>query len=78
MARPGLARHPRDTTSLVLGLLLLGVAGLFLVADTTELAVDGRWAAPGVLVLVGVAGLLSALRPAPGEPQQRDEPEPPR
>lgn len=55
--------HPRDTTSLILGLLLLLPGVLFLVADTTSADVDARWAAPVALVAIGVAGLLSALRP---------------
>lgn len=55
--------HPRDTTSLILGLLLLAAGALFLVADTTDADLDGRWVAPVVLVVIGLAGLASALRP---------------
>lgn len=55
--------HPRDTTSFILGLLLLAAGVLFLVADTTDTDVDARWAAPVALVAIGLAGLLSALRP---------------
>lgn len=53
-------RHARDTTSLVLGLLLLAPAVLFLLADTIDRTVDGRWIAPVLLVGIGVLGLLSA------------------
>lgn len=55
--------HPRDTTSLILGLLLLAAGALFLVADTTDVDLDARWAAPVALVVIGLAGLASALRP---------------
>lgn len=57
-------RHRRDTTSLLLGLLLLGSALLFLVADGTDLSVDPRWVGPVVLVVIGLAGLVPVLRPA--------------
>ena len=56
--------HERDTVSLMAGLLLVLLATVFLVDDLTGLDVDGRWAAPVVLIAVGVAGLLSTLRPA--------------
>lgn len=55
--------HPRDTTSLILGLVLLAAGVLFLVADTTGADVDARWSAPLALVAIGLAGLMSALRP---------------
>ena len=55
-------RHERDTVSLMFGLLLVLLAGAFLVDDLTGLDVDGRWAAPVVLIAVGAVGLLSSLR----------------
>jgi uncharacterized integral membrane protein len=55
-------RHDRDTVSLMAGLLLVLLAVVFLVDDLTGLDVDGRWAAPVVLIAVGAAGLLSTLR----------------
>ena len=45
-------------------LLLVLLAGAFLVDDLTGLDVDGRWAVPLVLIAVGAAGLLSSLRSA--------------
>jgi uncharacterized integral membrane protein len=57
-------RHERDGVSLMAGLLLVLLAAVFLVDDLTGLDVDGRWAAPVVLIAVGAAGLLSSLRPA--------------
>lgn len=61
MADP-LPRHRRDAVSLVLGLLLLSVAGLFLVGDLGGEWPDLRWLAPGVLIAVGVAGLAASTR----------------
>ena len=55
-------RHDRDTVSLMAGLLLVLLAVVFLVDDLTGLDVDGRWAAPVVLIAVGAVGLLSTLR----------------
>ena len=57
-------RHDRDALSLMSGLLLVLLAGAFLVDDLTGLDVDGRWAAPLVLIAVGAVGLLSTLRSA--------------
>ena len=70
-------RHDRapqktDGVSLMFGLLLVLLAGAFLVDDLTGLDVDGRWAAPVVLVLVGAAGLLATLRPVITERSERD------
>jgi hypothetical protein len=53
------------------GLLLVLLAGTFLVDDLTGLDVDGRWAAPLVLIAVGAVGLLSTLRPAVLERAER-------
>ncbi len=55
-------RHERDVLSLMGGLLLVLVAALYLLDDTTGLSLDGRWVAPGLLVAVGVAGLAGSLR----------------
>jgi hypothetical protein len=53
------------------GLLLVLLATVFLLDDLTGFDVDGRWAAPVVLIAVGAAGLLSTLRPAM-TPEERD------
>ncbi|MCW2679406.1 MAG: hypothetical protein JWM62_807 [Frankiales bacterium] len=57
-----MSRHERDVLSLMGGLLLVLIAALYLVDDTTGLSFDGRWAAPGLLVSVGVAGLVASVR----------------
>jgi len=48
--------------SLMAGLLVLLVGAVYLVADLTDLGVDGRWIGPGVLLSVGAVGLLATLR----------------
>ena len=60
-------RHERDTLSLMAGLLLVLLGAVFLVDDLTGFEVDGRWAAPVVLIAVGAVGLLSSLRAAEGD-----------
>jgi hypothetical protein len=55
-------RHELDAVSLVAGLLFLVVAGVHIVARSTETDLNLRWMVPAVLVLLGVLGLLSAVR----------------
>ena len=55
-------RHERDAVSLMLGLLVFLAGGLYLLADLTDLGVNGRWIGPGVLLAVGAVGLLATLR----------------
>jgi len=55
-------RHERDAVSLMGGLLVVLLAGLFLAGDLTDLSLDGRWVVPVVLLAVGAAGLVSSLR----------------
>ena len=54
--------RPRDTVSLVSGLLFVGIAALFLVGDLTVLRVEARWAAPALLIASGLLGLVASLR----------------
>lgn len=55
-------RHGRDAMSLVLGLVLLAVAGLFLLVDLTDRSPDLRWVGPVLLIGIGIAGLAAAVR----------------
>jgi hypothetical protein len=55
-------RHPRDAVSLVLGLILATIAGLFLLVDLTDQSVDLRWAGPVALMAIGALGLAASLR----------------
>ena len=58
-------RHERDAVSLMGGLLVVLLAGLFLMGDLTDLSLDGRWVVPVVLLAVGATGLVSSLRSRP-------------
>ena len=69
-----MSRHDRDGLSLMAGLLLLLVGGLYLLDDLTTVRVDGDWVLPVGLVVIGALGLLSSLRsvrPAEQEPLDR-------
>ena len=65
-----MSRHDRDGLSLMGGLLLVLIAGIYLVTDLTSLQVDGRWVAPGVLIAVGLAGLASTMRASGSQPEK--------
>ena len=72
MSRADRERHDRDAVSLMGGLLIVLVAGLFLLTDLTDLSLEGRWAGPVLLLAVGAAGLLATLRPRPSTPGDPD------
>ena len=55
-------RHDRDVVSLVLGLLLVAVGGVFLLVDLSERSYDLRWVGPAGLIVIGVLGLLASVR----------------
>jgi hypothetical protein len=55
-------RQEIDAVSLAAGLLFLVVAGVHIGARSTETDLNLRWMVPAVLVLLGVLGLLSAVR----------------
>lgn len=55
-----MGRHPRDVTSLVLGLLLLTIAGTYLLNDVS--GSDVRWVGPAALIAIGVLGLVASVR----------------
>jgi hypothetical protein len=55
-------RHEIDVVSLAAGLLFLGVAGVHMVAGATNTDLNLRWMVPLVLVLLGVVGMLGAVR----------------
>jgi len=58
----GMSRHEVDVVSMVSGLLLVLLAGLFLLDELTSLSLDAQWVVPVVLLNVGVAGLVTSLR----------------
>jgi hypothetical protein len=59
-------RHEADAVSLVAGLLFLVVAAVHIAARSTDTDLELRWMVPTVLVLLGVLGLLSAVRSPKG------------
>ena len=68
--------HDRDAVSLMGGLLLVLIAGLFLLEDLTSLDVQGRWVAPLALLTVGAVGLLATLRRSARPPLPGPDPAP--
>ena len=57
-----MSRHDRDAASLMGGAALILIALSFLLTDLTSLRIDGGWAAPVVLIVVGVLGVAASLR----------------
>jgi hypothetical protein len=68
-------RHELDPVSLVAGLLFLVVAVVHISARSTDTDLSARWMVPTVLVLLGVLGLLSAVRSPQRERQVSAEAE---
>jgi hypothetical protein len=54
-------RHPRDAVSLILGLLLVAIAGGFLLTDATDVNLDAHWVWPAVLIGIGMIGLAASV-----------------
>ena len=66
-------RHELDLTSLIAGLVLIGVAAAYLVAAATGRRVDGAWVLPFGLIGLGLAGLAGSLRRARAVEPSYDE-----
>jgi hypothetical protein len=62
-------RHDTDYVSFVAGVLFLVVAAVYIAAAAYDADLDMRWMLPAVLILLGVVGLMGALRGA-GRPTQ--------
>lgn len=56
-------KHELDPLSLAFGTLFLAIACLWLVVKTTEMSVSAGWIFAAALVLIGSAGVYSAVRP---------------
>jgi protein-S-isoprenylcysteine O-methyltransferase Ste14 len=72
-------RHDIDLVSLAAGLLFLVVAVVHIAARSTDTDLNLRWMAPAVLVLLGLLGLLGAIRGprnAGGDVEAKPETEP--
>lgn len=55
-------RHELDLTSLVAGLVFVGIAVAYLIGAYTKVRVDAGWVLPIGLVGLGLAGLAGTLR----------------
>lgn len=55
-------RHELDLTSLVAGLVFIGIAVAYLIGSYTSVRIDAGWVLPIGLVGLGVAGLAGSLR----------------
>jgi hypothetical protein len=55
-------RHETDYVSLVAGLLFLVVAAVHVAAGSTDTELDVRWMIPTLLLLLGIVGLMGAVR----------------
>lgn len=73
-------RHPLDLASLLAGLVLTGLAAVYLVASLTDHRLDAGWVLPIALVAAGLAGLAGGLTRAVNgttpDSQQDPDPEP--
>lgn len=61
-----MARHPLDPVSLVSGVVLLALAGLWFAGGADTFVEQLRWVGPAALVVVGLA-LVAAARRREGE-----------
>lgn len=58
-------RHPTDVVALVLGCVLLGVVAVWALVKTVSLDLpSGGWFIAGGLVVAGLIGLATVLRPS--------------
>lgn len=68
-------RHEFDLTSLVAGLVFVGIATAYLIGAYTSVRIDAGWVLPLGLVGLGLAGLAGSLRAA-SQKAPEDEPAP--
>ena len=68
MNRHAMERHPLDLVSLLGGLLFMGLGAAFLFDALNWWSADVTWVPPIVLIVLGLAGVLSTVgRPRPVE-----------
>jgi hypothetical protein len=69
MNRRAMERHPLDLVSLLGGLLFMGLGTAFLFDALDVWSADVTWVPPIVLIVLGLAGVLSTVgRQRPLEP----------
>ena len=74
-------RHPLDLFSLLGGLLFMGLGTTFLLDALNKWSADITWVPPIVLIVLGLAGVLSAVdrqRAAPSVQRETQVPPVPR
>jgi hypothetical protein len=54
-------KHSLDLTSLLAGLVFIGLAAVYLLAAATGNEVDSTWVLPIALVALGLAGLVGGI-----------------
>jgi hypothetical protein len=58
-------RHPTDVVALILGCVLLGVVAVWALVKTVTMNLpSGGWLIAGALVVAGIVGVVTALRPS--------------
>lgn len=68
-------RHPLDVLSLVFGLIFLLVAGSWIVRNSLRIELpDPGWYIAGALIVAGLFGIISTLRPRKGDKPAESEP----
>ncbi len=60
-------QHTTDWTSLIAGLIFLGIGAGAIISAETGLLFDGRWIFPGLLIVIAV-GILASVRGRTAEP----------
>jgi hypothetical protein len=55
-------KHDLDWTSLVAGLVFVGLAAAYLVAAYADVTISAGWVLPLALIGLGLAGLAGSLR----------------
>ncbi len=73
-AEPAPASRDRrpSVLHLVLGLVFLGLAGLWALSASGAVDSDDTWLVPGLLVVAGAAGLVAALAGGRGSGRPQD------
>jgi uncharacterized membrane protein HdeD (DUF308 family) len=70
-------RHPTDVISLIFGLIFVGIAGWWLLARVSSIALPVGWVVAIALVVIGTIGLVAAIRPGRRDHPDQDQSTPP-
>jgi hypothetical protein len=67
-------RHDLDLTSLLVGMVFLGVAAVYIVGQATGAQLDASWLGPLILVSLGLAGFVGGVARSWRRSSDCDEP----